>query len=341
MRPTSSRSRARTPRPSRTVCIRSSPRSSGSSIRPIRVVIANEALAFAGTAFILNETAPLTLAGLGPAPGAAGAGPKPVDQGRGLRPEAQPDPRQGRSVAAGPHLSRSRRDQSGLLGLSRRLHAEGGDVGAQYLRRHERHWPRSAAFRRDRCSSAAAATKTSPRRASPTKDGRTIRYKRMRFIPQAVRRPALFAKAELGDRPDLIAFRTIGDPEQFWRLCDLNLVQRPVDLTAVPGRARGDPGTGRRRLTWASCRRGLRCRSRSRRCPSPFFQALREIEIETSIGSASIFRLHFDLSRTIFGDFDALAFDIFRPLLAGQDQRRGRPADPAGSDQRLHQGRRS
>jgi hypothetical protein len=48
--------------------------------------------------------------------------------------------------------------------------------------------------------------------------------------------------------------------------------------------------------------------------PLPFFQALREIEIETSIGRASIFRLHFDLSRNIFGDFDALAFDIFRPL---------------------------
>ena len=48
--------------------------------------------------------------------------------------------------------------------------------------------------------------------------------------------------------------------------------------------------------------------------PLPFFQALREIEIETSIGRASIFRMHFDLSRTIFGDFDALAIDIFRPL---------------------------
>lgn len=49
--------------------------------------------------------------------------------------------------------------------------------------------------------------------------------------------------------------------------------------------------------------------------PLPFFQALREIEVETSIGQASIFRLHFDLSRTIYGDFDALAIDIFRPML--------------------------
>ena len=48
--------------------------------------------------------------------------------------------------------------------------------------------------------------------------------------------------------------------------------------------------------------------------PVPFFQALREIEVETSIGQASMFRLHFDLSRTIYGDFDALAIDIFRPM---------------------------
>jgi hypothetical protein len=48
--------------------------------------------------------------------------------------------------------------------------------------------------------------------------------------------------------------------------------------------------------------------------PQPFMKALREIEIETAIGQASIFRLHFDLSRNFMGDFDALAIDIFRPL---------------------------
>jgi len=48
--------------------------------------------------------------------------------------------------------------------------------------------------------------------------------------------------------------------------------------------------------------------------PLPFMRALREIEIETAIGQASIFRLHFDLSRNFMGDFDALALDIFRPM---------------------------
>jgi hypothetical protein len=49
--------------------------------------------------------------------------------------------------------------------------------------------------------------------------------------------------------------------------------------------------------------------------PVPYMRALREIEIETAVGQASIFRLHFDLSRNFMGDFDALAIDIFRPLI--------------------------
>lgn len=69
-----------------------------------------------------------------------------------------------------------------------------------------------------------------------TKDGRVIQYKRMRFIPPNAAPARTFVKTLEGDRPDLVAFRTIADPEQFWRLCDLNLVRRPVDLTAVAGR---------------------------------------------------------------------------------------------------------
>ena len=47
--------------------------------------------------------------------------------------------------------------------------------------------------------------------------------------------------------------------------------------------------------------------------PRPFLEALRHIEIETSIDQASIFRLHFELSQTPLGDWDVLVFDIFRP----------------------------
>ena len=69
-----------------------------------------------------------------------------------------------------------------------------------------------------------------------TSDGRTIRYKRMRFIPKRNGPVRQFVKIQEGDRPDLVAYRVLGDPEQFWRLCDLNEVPRPVDLTAVAGR---------------------------------------------------------------------------------------------------------
>lgn len=70
--------------------------------------------------------------------------------------------------------------------------------------------------------------------------GRTIRYKRMRFIPAT---PApLAALVRDGDRPDLLAHRVFSDSEQFWRLADVNLTPRPVDLTSVPGRRVKAPG---------------------------------------------------------------------------------------------------
>lgn len=74
-------------------------------------------------------------------------------------------------------------------------------------------------------------------------DGRTIRYKRIRLIPEEEAR--LTYRVEEGDRPDLAAYRAVGDPELFWRLCDVNRIRRPVDLTAVPGRRILVPGPGR------------------------------------------------------------------------------------------------
>ncbi len=72
--------------------------------------------------------------------------------------------------------------------------------------------------------------------------GRTYRYKRMRFIPQV--QGALREAVRQDDRPDLLAFRLVGDPEQFWRLCDANRAQRPVDLTRIPGRRIRIPAPG-------------------------------------------------------------------------------------------------
>jgi hypothetical protein len=37
------------------------------------------------------------------------------------------------------------------------------------------------------------------------------------------------------DRLDLITVRTVGAPEQFWRIADANVAMNPFDLTALPG----------------------------------------------------------------------------------------------------------
>lgn len=70
-----------------------------------------------------------------------------------------------------------------------------------------------------------------------TRDGRTISYKRRRFLPQGERLPLLVEVTVTdGDRLDLIANRTLGNPEQFWRICDANNAMNPFDLVAEPGR---------------------------------------------------------------------------------------------------------
>jgi hypothetical protein len=49
--------------------------------------------------------------------------------------------------------------------------------------------------------------------------------------------------------------------------------------------------------------------------PLPFLTALTSIEVETSTGEASIFRLTFAMSQAAFGDWDLLQFDLFRPAM--------------------------
>jgi hypothetical protein len=68
-------------------------------------------------------------------------------------------------------------------------------------------------------------------------DGRTVAYKRRRFLPRGEALPLLVEVAVTqGDRLDLITARTLGDPEHFWRVCDANDAMNPVALTAQPGR---------------------------------------------------------------------------------------------------------
>jgi hypothetical protein len=67
-------------------------------------------------------------------------------------------------------------------------------------------------------------------------DGRVVAYKRRRFLPRG---ESLLMLAELsvaqGERLDVLSARAIGDPEQFWRICDANNAMYPPDLVAEPG----------------------------------------------------------------------------------------------------------
>jgi len=63
---------------------------------------------------------------------------------------------------------------------------------------------------------------------------RDIRYVRRRIIPSA---EGLTTLAEhtvaQGERLDQITARYVGDPTQFWRVCDANNVSKPEELEEV------------------------------------------------------------------------------------------------------------
>ncbi len=68
-------------------------------------------------------------------------------------------------------------------------------------------------------------------------DGGEIVYLRRRFVPQ----PEQYALLQehvvtQGERLDNIAAHYLGDPEQFWQLCDANRALRPAELTETVGR---------------------------------------------------------------------------------------------------------
>jgi hypothetical protein len=72
-----------------------------------------------------------------------------------------------------------------------------------------------------------------------TADGETVIYLRRRFVP----RPERFALLRehvvtQGDRLDNVAAQQVGDPEQFWRLCDANRVMLPDELIEIGRRLR-------------------------------------------------------------------------------------------------------
>jgi hypothetical protein len=73
------------------------------------------------------------------------------------------------------------------------------------------------------------------RRLGP--DGRTVVHLRRRFVPPPEALATLQEHRVVeGERLDHLAARYLGDPEQYWRVCDANAAFRPTDLTDTPGR---------------------------------------------------------------------------------------------------------
>jgi hypothetical protein len=70
-----------------------------------------------------------------------------------------------------------------------------------------------------------------------TADGRTVAYVKRRFLPPVEDLGAVQEHVVVeGERLDHIAGRYLGDPEQFWRVCDANHAIQPETLVSEPGR---------------------------------------------------------------------------------------------------------
>ena len=66
---------------------------------------------------------------------------------------------------------------------------------------------------------------------------RQITYKRRRFIPMSEGNVVLLEHlVGQQDRLDNVTNAYLGDPTQFWRVCDVNHVLLPCELTRDPGR---------------------------------------------------------------------------------------------------------
>jgi hypothetical protein len=70
--------------------------------------------------------------------------------------------------------------------------------------------------------------------------GRTVRYKRTRFIADPPARGVHLVKD--GERLDRLAFDAFSDVERWWLIADANAAIWPGDVLAEPGRVIDMPG---------------------------------------------------------------------------------------------------
>ncbi|MDE2154834.1 MAG: LysM domain-containing protein [Xanthomonadaceae bacterium] len=68
-------------------------------------------------------------------------------------------------------------------------------------------------------------------------DGTPLTYLKRRFVPAPESLALLqWHRVLQNERLDNIAAQYLGDPEQFWRLCDANRALRPQELTETVGK---------------------------------------------------------------------------------------------------------
>jgi hypothetical protein len=68
-------------------------------------------------------------------------------------------------------------------------------------------------------------------------DGTVVTYLKRRFVPPPENLALLqWHRVVQNEWLDNIAAQYLGDPEQFWRLCDANRALRPEELTETIGR---------------------------------------------------------------------------------------------------------
>ena len=81
-----------------------------------------------------------------------------------------------------------------------------------------------------------------PDRTWVAPDRREVAYKSRRFLPRGLGEGGTTAVAQ-SERLDLVAFRVLRQPDQFWRLCDVNEEMSPFDLAEPSGRVLRVPET--------------------------------------------------------------------------------------------------
>ena len=77
---------------------------------------------------------------------------------------------------------------------------------------------------------------STPTASFQTPDGMRVSYLMRRFVPQSDRFSLLVEhRVQEGERLDQITAHYLGDPEQFWRVCDANDAIDPNELTDTVG----------------------------------------------------------------------------------------------------------